>query len=129
MRQPVAGNGLARKDGHRSAPGTAEIGHGSLGRVDAGDDCFRLLSKNLAGFGQFYPAADTMKQFNVMPVFERVDRPADGRLRQVQCLCRAGYMLSLRDSKKYPQLFECHTTPFKSYHRLCGMAGNLTEPG
>ena len=107
-RKPIARDGLARLDRKAAAPEPAEIRERTFGGLGA--------CEHRAGFAQKYfpfgaeidAPADAMKQRHAITVFERGNRRADGRLRQVQRFGGAGHMLAFGDGDEDAELLKRH---------------------
>ncbi len=108
LRQPVAGDRLARLDRKGAPLQAAEIVEGPLGSCHAGQDGSGIHQEQGAGFGQLDAAPDAVEQPGAVTRLKRSDRGAGRRLCKVQRLGRARHMLALGDGDKDAKLFKRH---------------------
>ena len=119
MRQPVAGDRLARLDREGAALETAEVFEGSFRQLHPGQHGASLGQEHGAGFGQLDPAPNAVEQLGAMPGFKRRDRGAGRRLGKVQGLGGPRDVLAFGDGDEDAKLFERHTA---SASKSAGMA-------
>ena len=108
MRQPIAGDGLARLHQQPAPPQPGQFGQGQLRRLGPRQHRARLGQEHPAGLGQLDTAADAVEQARAVPSLQRGDCGTDGRLRQVQRARRLGHVLPFGDGDEDMQLFQGH---------------------
>ena len=107
-RQPVAGDGLAGLEAERAALQPGQLGEHKLRGFRPGQDRLGLAQEQASGLRQLDAAADPAEQLGAVAPFQRADRGADRRLRQVQSFRRPRDMLPLGDGDEDAKLFEGH---------------------
>ena len=76
--------------------------------LNLGQDAARLDEQRRARFGEHDAPADAVEQLHVVAGFERGDRVARGRLREVERPRPFRDVSALGDGHEYAQLLECH---------------------
>ena len=113
-RQPVAGDGLAGVQQQRAALQLAHLGQLQPGRRSPRQHGAGLVQEHAAGLGQLDATSDPGEQLDLAPVLERVDRVADGRLRQVERPRRLRHVLPLGHGDEHAELLQGHRTDYRA---------------
>src|SRR5262249_27850865 len=106
-------------DGERSALEVAEFAESELRGFRTRQHCPCFRQEGLSGLGQFYAAADAIKKLGVVARFERRDRVAHRRLRNVQELGGLRHVLSVCHRDKHPKLIERHVSLRRAESAAC----------
>ena len=107
-RQPIADDRLARLHRQGAALEAAKLRQHQFRRFGARQHRPSLRQEDGSGLGQLDTPADAMEQLGAVPRFQRRDRGAGRRLRQMQRLGRPRDMLAFGDGDKDAKLVECH---------------------
>ena len=96
----------------RAAFERVEFSKRLLRALDLGEDAARLNKQRCARFGEHDAPAHAVEQFYVVAGFERSDRMARGRLREVERARPLRHVSALRDGDENAQLLERHGASF-----------------
>ena len=108
LRQPVAGDGLARDDLERPALQTAELFKRELGARGAAKNAPRFVEEHAPDLGELDAASDAVEKRDAVPCLERRDGRARRRLGDVERRRGTRHVLAFGHSDEYSQLLKRH---------------------
>ena len=116
--QPVICNCLARVKPQPAARVLGEILQNHLDRLGAGQQPACLGHQRIACLGQDDAPPHAIKELDIMAIFQRRDRSAHRRLREVQRIRRTGHMQTVCHGQKDTKLFKGHGRSINKIERF-----------